>query len=87
MGRLPFVFLERQKRVKIGTTISDARILGTARNVVGLKPIINKASTSSDIFMVPISAAKAEPDLPATTIAVIIGPNSETMAMETKEAT
>jgi hypothetical protein len=76
-----------EKRVKSGSTIINAIILGTAKKTVGENPMIKRASTSSEIFMVPISAAKADPDLPATTIAVMIGPSSETIAIETREAT
>ena len=76
-----------ENSVKKGTTTTVATILGTTRKRIGSNPIVKSASTSSDIFMVPISAAYAEPDLPATMIAVIIGPSSLTMARPTKEAT
>ena len=42
---------------------------------------------SSDTFIVPISAAKAVPDLPATMMAVMSGPNSLTMESPTRLAT
>ena len=76
-----------EKKVKIGTTTRDAIILGTARNKVGWKPMAKSASISSEIFMVPISAANAEPDLPATIMAVMIGPSSKTMEIATRDAT
>jgi len=49
--------------------------------------MVVKASTSSFTTIVPISAANADPDRPATIIAVIIGPNSFTIAMPTSDAT
>ena len=45
--------------------------------------MVDKASTSSDISMVPISAAKEEPERPATMMAVIIGPNSRVIEIPT----
>ena len=74
-------------KVSSGTTRTAATTLGTARKRVGLKPMVNKASISSEICMVPISAAYADPVLPATTMAVMIGPSSDTMASATREAT
>ncbi len=49
--------------------------------------MVSSASSSSVTRMVPISAAKAEPDLPITTIAVMSGPSSLVMAIATREAT
>ena len=41
--------------------------------------IVSSASISSVTFMVPISAANAEPERPITTMAVIRGPSSRDM--------
>ncbi len=43
---------------------------------IGETPIVRIASTSSVSFIVPICAAKAEPERPATMIAVISTPSS-----------
>ena len=56
---------------------------GSARKRTGSKPMMRSASNSSLIFMEAISAAKAEPERPATRIAVISGPNCWTMARVT----
>ena len=49
--------------------------------------MVSNASSSSVTRMVAISAAKAEPDLPITTMAVMRGPSSRVMEMETRLAT
>jgi len=49
--------------------------------------MVCSASSSSVTRMVPISAAKAEPDLPITTTAVTKGPSSRVMEIATREAT
>ena len=46
-----------------------------------------KLLRSSLTFMVPVSAAKAEPERPATRMAVIMGPSSLTTAMARRGAT
>ena len=46
---------------------------------IGDTPIVRMASISSVIFIVPICAAKAEPERPATMIAVISTPSSRTV--------
>ena len=51
------------------------------------KPMVMRASTSSWTCMVPISAAKADAERPATRMAVMMGPSSRTMATATSEAT
>ena len=61
--------------------------MGTARKRIGSNPMVVSASTSSLIIIDPISAQKAEPDLPATMMAVISGASSRTMANPTREAT
>ncbi len=48
---------------------------------MGSSPIVVRASSSSLTFMVPISAANAEPERPARMIAVKIGPNSRIMTI------
>ena len=54
---------------------------------MGLSPIVVRASSSSLTFIVPISAAKADPDRPARIIAVKRGPNSLNRERLTKFAT
>ena len=76
-----------ENRVRTGTTTREAMTLGTTRNRVGSKPMVNRASISSETFMVPISAAKADPDLPATMMQVMIGPSSRVMERLTRDAT
>ena len=46
---------------------------------IGETPIVRMASISSVIFIVPSCAAKAEPERPATMIAVISVPSSRTV--------
>ncbi len=46
---------------------------------IGETPIVRIASISSVIFIVPIWAAKAEPERPATMMAVIKVPSSRTV--------
>lgn len=64
-----------------------ASSFGTERNVIGSNPIVTSASTSSFTCIVPISASKADPDLPATRNAVMIGPSSRTIDIATRSAT
>ena len=45
----------------------------------GDTPIVRMASISSVIFIVPICAANADPERPATMIAVISAPSSRTV--------
>ena len=57
--------------------ITTAEIIrGMTSASIGETPIVRIASISSVIFIVPIWAAKAEPDRPATMIAVISVPSS-----------
>jgi hypothetical protein len=49
-------------------------------------PKERKASTSSDTFIVPISAVKADPVLPAIIIPTIIGESSRVTAIPTNDA-
>ena len=56
-----------------------AIIRGRTSASIGDTPIVRMASISSVIFIVPIWAAKAEPERPATMIAVISTPSSRTV--------
>src|SRR3990172_3229391 len=51
----------------------SARIFGTTRKRMGLSAMVRMASISSEITMVPISAAMAEPLRPDTITAVSSG--------------
>src|SRR6267143_1632759 len=62
--------------VRQGSITIMARNFGVTRKWIGLIAIVSSASISSVTFMVPISAAKAEPERPITTMAVINGPSS-----------
>ena len=62
--------------VSTGVMTTAASTRGTTRNRTGSSPMVLSASISSRTFMVPISAAKAEPERPARIIAVIRGPIS-----------
>ena len=57
----------------------DAIMRGRTSASIGDTPIVRIASISSVIFIVPICAAKAEPERPATMIAVISTPSSRTV--------
>ena len=52
---------------------------GTTSASTGETPMVRMASISSVIFIVPSCAAKAEPERPATMIAVISVPSSRTV--------
>ena len=54
----------------------QASTRGTTSASIGETPIVRIASISSVSFMVPNCAAKAEPERPATMIAVISTPSS-----------
>jgi len=54
-------------------------IRGRTSASTGETPIVRIASISSVIFIVPSWAAKAEPERPATMIAVINVPSSRTV--------
>ena len=70
-----------------GVIATAASTRGTTRNRTGSSPIVASAFTSSFTFMVPISAANAAPDRPASRIAVINGPSSRVIASPTRSAT
>ena len=59
--------------------ITDAIRRGMTSASIGETPMVRIASISSVIFIVPICAAKAEPERPATMIAVISVPSSRTV--------
>ena len=62
-------------------------IRGVTRKRTGLKPIVVSASTSWLTRIVPISAAKAAPERPASRMAVISGPSSRSIDKPIKSAT
>ena len=62
-----------------GIITTAEMIRGSTSASTGDTPIVRIASISSVIFIVPIWAAKAEPDRPATMIAVISVPSSRTV--------
>ena len=70
----PKMPMKSEKIVRAGSMSIRAMSFGATRNLTGLIPMLTRASTSSAAFMEPISAAKAEPLLPATMMAVRIGP-------------
>ena len=73
--------------VSSGVISSAAMIRGATRKRTGSRPIVVSASTSSLTFIVPISAANAAPERPASRIAVISGPSSRSIASPTRSAT
>ena len=75
------------KIVRIGTTIIPAITLGITKKRMGLIPAVVSASTSLLTVIVPISAANAADERPANNIAVINGPNSRKIPLETNGAT
>ena len=70
-----------------GTEIKAARYLGASTNSTGSSAMTRRESSSSVTFMVPISAANAEPDRPLTAIAVSSGPSSRVKPTATKSMT
>ena len=60
--------------VSSGTISTAARMRVTTRKRTGSRPIVVSAFSSSLTFIVPISAANAAPERPASRIAVISGP-------------
>ena len=71
------------KIVSSGIMQIIAIIFGTTRKRIGSKPMVRSASISSDTFMVPISAAKAEPARPVAITATISGASSRTTVQPT----
>ena len=70
-----------------GTATSAARYFGANTNSTGSKAMTLRASISSVTFMVPISAANADPDRPLTAIAVNSGPSSRVKPTATRSMT
>src|ERR1035438_8195856 len=79
--------MKSDQTARQGIMTAMARNFGTTRNATGSRAMVSSASSSSVTRIVPISAAKAEPDRPMTTIAVISGPSSRVMEMDTRLAT
>src|SRR2546423_15137622 len=70
----PMIPMELAQIVRQGNMMIMAKNLGVTRKRTGLMAMVSKASISSVTFMLPISAAKAEPERPITTMAVTRGP-------------
>ena len=64
--------------------MTAAIMRGSTSASIGETPIVRIASISSVSFIVPICAAKAEPDRPATMIAVISTPSSRSVRRPTR---
>ena len=79
--------MELAQMVRQGNMKTMAMNFGVTRKWTGSMAMVSKASISSETFMVPISAAKAEPERPITTMAVMSGPSSRDMEMATALAT
>ena len=67
------------QKASSGIITIAAIIRGITSASIGDTPMVRMASISSVIFIVPICAAKAEPERPATMIAVISVPSSRTV--------
>ena len=83
----PKIPIEFAQIVRHGSITIMAMNFGATRNDTGLIAIVCSASISSVTFIVPISAANAEPERPMTTIAVISGPSSRVIEIATAVAT
>ncbi|OPZ62959.1 MAG: hypothetical protein BWY86_00137 [Candidatus Aminicenantes bacterium ADurb.Bin508] len=70
------------KIVITGNMISPAMTRGRTRNPIGSRDIVSKASTCSEIFILPISAAREAPSLPANTRARMMGQSSTTAVLK-----
>jgi hypothetical protein len=73
--------------VRQGSMTIMARNFGVTKKWMGLTAMVSSASISSVTFIVPISAANADPDRPITTMAVIKGPSSRVIEIATALAT
>ena len=73
--------------VSTGIITVAASKRGSTSMVIASTPMVASASNSWLTFMVPISAANAEPLRPASTIAVSSGPSSRTTPRATRLAT
>ena len=67
------------QKASSGIMTTAAIMRGMTSASIGDTPMVRIASISSVIFIVPICAAKAEPERPATMIAVISTPSSRTV--------
>src|SRR5215467_1877547 len=83
----PRIPMEFAQIVRHGSITIMARNFGVTRKSTGCMAIVSSASISSETFIVPISAANAEPERPITTIAVMSGPSSLVIEMATAFAT
>ena len=70
-----------------GVISSAAMMRGVTRKRTGSRPIVVSASTSWLTVIVPISAANAAPERPASRIAVISGPSSRNIERPSRSAT
>ena len=73
--------------VRQGIAITSATRRGKTSTPTGLRPITVSASTSSRIFIEPISAVIALPERPAIMIAVSSTPISRSTRMPTRSTT
>ena len=73
--------------VSPGSASSSASTFGRIRKRPVSKPSVTMASISSVVFMVPSSAANAEPERPASTTAVTSGASSFTITVPTRLTT
>ena len=71
-------------KVSNGSVITSAITRGTTSVDMASMPITASASTSSRAFMTPISAANAEPERPATMMAVTSTPISRSIDTATR---
>ena len=72
--------------VNSGSAITVATSLGTTRYRTGSTASVTRASSCSVTFIVPSSAAIAEPTRPATMSAAMTGPISRTTESATRLA-
>ena len=83
----PIMPTRSENSVSSGVISTAAMMRGVTRKRTGLKPIVVRASTSWLTRIVPISAAKAAPERPASRIAVISGPSSRSIDRPIRSAT
>src|SRR5260221_3532113 len=72
------------KKVRSGSVMTSPTMRGTTRSSIGSRPITSSASISSRAFMTPISPAKADPERPATMMAVTSTPISRSIDTATR---
>ncbi|MNW05462.1 hypothetical protein D3C71_2017120 [compost metagenome] len=73
--------------VRSGNAIVSATRRGNTKTPTGLRPMTFSASTSSRIFIEPISAVIALPERPAIMMAVSSTPISRSCRMPTRSTT